>query len=99
MARKKNRLSHKKEVYYILCILTLLVILLYSVLGPGGYRELQKARLELREQRVRVEKLKQSNNERMQSIEALRSDKEALEKYAREKGYGKEGEIIQQVPK
>jgi cell division protein FtsB len=98
MARKKKRISYKKELYYIFCIVALLGVLLFSFLGPGGYRDLRKARLELQEQRIRVEALKRKNHERMKSIEALRSDKEALEKYAREKGYGRKGEIIQQLP-
>jgi cell division protein FtsB len=99
MAHSKRRLSHKKELYYILCIVAVLVILLVSFFGPGGYRELQKSRLELQEQHIRVDQLERQNYERMKSIEKLRSDRNALEKYAREKGYGKEGEIIQQLPK
>jgi len=98
MARSKKRLSYKKELYYIICIVVLLVVLGFSIFGPGGYRDLQKARLDLQEQRVRVEELKRKNYERMKSIEELRSSRDALEKYAREKGYGKEGEIIQQLP-
>ncbi len=98
MARSKKRLSYKKELYYIICIVVLLVVLGFSIFGPGGYRDLQKARLDLQEQRARVEELKRKNYERMKSIEELRSSREALEKYAREKGYGKEGEIIQQLP-
>ncbi len=58
MTRQKNRISHKKELYYILCIVAVLVVLLFSFLGPGGYRDLQKARLQLQEQRVRVESVK-----------------------------------------
>lgn len=98
MARSKIRLSYKKELYYIICIVVLLVVLGFSIFGPGGYRDLQKARLDLQEQRARVEELKRKNYERMKSIEELRSSRDALEKYAREKGYGKEGEIIQQLP-
>jgi cell division protein FtsB len=98
MARSRKRLSYKKELYYIICIVVLLVVLGFSIFGPGGYRDLQKARLDLQEQRVRVEELKRKNYERMKSIEELRSSRDALEKYAREKGYGKEGEIIQQLP-
>jgi cell division protein FtsB len=98
MARSKRRTSYKKELYYILCIAVLLGVLLFSFFGPGGYRDLQKARLDLQEQRVRVEELKRKNFERMKSINELRSNRGALEKYAREKGYGKEGEIIQQLP-
>jgi cell division protein FtsB len=99
MAHSRHRLSHKKELYYILCIVAVLVLLLITFVGPGGYRELQKARLELQEQHIRVDQLERQNCERMQAIEKLRSDRSALEKYAREKGYGKEGEIIQQLPK
>jgi cell division protein FtsB len=99
MARTKYRLTYKRELYYILCIVAVLVVLLFGVWGPGGYRDLQRARLELQKQNMRVEELKRSNEERIKSIEALRSDKEALEKYARGKGYGRQGEIIQQTPK
>jgi len=99
MARSRKRLSYKKELYYIGCIVALVVILLFSLFGPGGYRDLQKARLELQQKREGVDELKRDNQKRLQSIEALRSDPEALERYAREKGYGKEGEIIQRLPK
>ena len=98
MTRQKNRISHKKELYYILCIVAVLVVLLFSFLGPGGYRDLQKARLQLQEQRVRVDRLKQSNSGLLKSIEALQSDRKAIEETARENGYGKADEIIQQVP-
>jgi cell division protein FtsB len=92
MAYSKYRISHKKEVYYILCIVALIVILSFSLFGPGGYR------LELQEQKARVEALERDINERKRSNEALRYDRDAWEKHAREKGYGKEGEIIQNVP-
>jgi cell division protein FtsB len=98
MAYSKRRTSHKKELYYIICIVVLLAVLLFSFLGPRGYRDLRKARLELQEQRVRVEALKRSNCEHVKSIEALQSNKQALEKYAREKGYVKNGEIVQRLP-
>jgi len=97
MTRQKNRVSYKKELYYIICIVAVLVVLLFSFLGPGGYRDLQKAHLQLQEQRVRVDRLKQSNSELMKSIEALGSDKKAIEEIARENGYAKADEIIQQV--
>ena len=98
MAYSKRRTSHKKELYYISCIVILMAVLLFSFFGPGGYHDLRKARLELQEQRVRVEELKRSNYEHMQSIKALQTDKSILEKYAREKGYVKQGEIVQQLP-
>jgi cell division protein FtsB len=99
MAYSRYRLSYKNEIYYILCIAAVAIIFLFSFFGPGGYRDLQKARAELQEQNRRVEELKRKNEEKMREIEALRSDKDALEKYAREKGYGREGEIIQQLGK
>lgn len=98
MAYSRTRLSHAKEIYYIVCIVLLVVITLFSIWGPGGYLELKKARREFEAQRARVEVLKRSNQERMQAIQALRSDKEALERLARENGYGKPGEIVLQLP-
>jgi cell division protein FtsB len=98
MSYRKNGLSHKKELYYILCIVALMVILLFSFWGPGGYRDMAKARLDLQAQRARVEELKRSNYEKIRSIEDLKSNKDALEKAARENGYGREGDIVQQLP-
>ena len=98
MANKKNTLKHRKELYYIFLIVVVGGILLLSIIGPGGYLELKKARLEYQLQRAVVEDLRRSNLERMQTIEALRSDQEAIERYAREKGYGRENEIIQMLP-
>ena len=86
------------HLYYIFLITVVGGILLLSFVGPGGYLELKKARLELQLQRARVDALKRSNTERMKTIEELKSDKEAIERYARKKGYGRENEIIQQLP-
>ena len=97
MNRQKNRISHKKELYYIVCIVAALGILGFSFIGPGGYRDLQKTRLQLQEQRARVDRLKRSNSSLMKSIEALQSDSVAIEKIARESGYANTDEIIQQV--
>ena len=97
MTRQKKRISHKKELYYILCIVAVLVVLVFSMLGPGGYRDLQKARLQLQEQRVRVDRLKRNNTQLIKSIEALQSDRKALEGLARQNGYAKGDEIILQV--
>ena len=98
MARRKKRISHKKELYYILCIVAVLGVLALSLAGPGGYGDLRKARLELQEQRARVQGLKQTNSAIMESIENLQSSREALEDFARRNGYAKENEIIQQIP-
>ena len=99
MARPRYRISYKKELYYILCIVALVVIMVISILGPGGYRELRKMRQELFELDSRVKQLQHDNNERSEFIEDLKYNKEAQEKYAREKGgLCMPGEIIQQVP-
>ncbi len=97
MTRQKSRISHKKELYYILCIVAVLVVLTLGFMGPGGYRDLRKARLQLQEQRARVEGLKRGNSELVKSIDALQSDKKALEEAARQQGYAKGDEIIQQI--
>lgn len=98
MARSRRRTSHGKEVYYILCILFIVGFTLFTTFGSSGYRELTKARLELETHKMRTKALRQENSKRMQTIQQLKSDKGALENYAREKGYGKTGEVIQQVP-
>jgi hypothetical protein len=98
MAYSKHHPSHKKEAAYIFCIIFVTAILSFSIFGPGGFRELRTARIELQEKRVRVEELKRDNDRRMKVIEALRSDKEEWEKNARERNFGRDGEIIQQVP-
>ncbi len=98
MTHSKRHTSHKKELYYLVCILSVLVILILSFMGPGGYRDLRRARLELQEQRMRVDRLTQENAERMLEIEKLRGDPNALEQYARKKGFGRPDEIIQTLP-
>ncbi len=94
----KGRPSHAKELYYIFCIVLFVVISMFSFWGPGGYMELKRVREELDDQRIRVEALRRSNQERLQAIQALRSDRETLERLARQNGYGKEGELIRQLP-
>jgi cell division protein FtsB len=94
----KIRPSYAKEAYYLLCLVLVVVILLFSVWGPGGYMELKKAEAQLEAEKERIEELRESNAERLQVIQLLRSDRKTLEKYARSKNYAQEGEIIQQLP-
>ncbi len=99
MSYRKNRPSYKKELYYILCIVAVMVILLFSFWGPGGYRDLAKARLDLQAQRANGEDLKRRNYEKTRTIDDLKNNnRDAWEKHARENGYGREGDIIQQLP-
>lgn len=98
MAHSRSRLSHAKEIYYIVCIVLLVVIGMFSVRGPGGYMEMMKLRRELETQRARIDALKLGNQQKLESIQALRSSKETLERLARQNGYGREGEIVHQLP-
>ncbi len=95
-SRRKNK-SHLKELYYIVLIVIAIMSAIFSFWGPGGFLEMKRARVELETHRARIELLKRSNSERMQSINALKSDPQAQEKYAREKGYGRKGEIVLQI--
>jgi cell division protein FtsB len=97
MARPRKSVSHLKELYYIIFIFFLAAIASLGIWGRGGYAGLKKARAGIEVQRALVESLKQSNSERLKSIQALRSDKEALERYAREKGYARKDELVQQL--
>ena len=98
MACSNSRHSYLKELYCILCIAAVLFVVLVSLLGPGGYFALRKAIAENDRKSERIDELMRSNQERRKTIEALRSDENALEKEARKKGYAREDEIIQQLP-
>lgn len=98
MSNRHKRVSHGKEIYYILCIIMVVAAVSFSIWSSGGYLEMKKIQAELEARRSRVEVLRRENQARMESIQALRSSRQALEKYAREKGYGKKGELIQQLP-
>lgn len=98
MRKPQSRVSLGKEIYFILSILVVVGATLFSIRGPGGSLEMKRTQGDLEARRARVEALRGRNQARLESIQALRSDREALEKYAREKGYGKKGEIIQQLP-
>jgi cell division protein FtsB len=98
MGQRKSHASFGKEVYYIFCVVIFIVSAVLSVFGPGGYKEMRASQRELAVHRARVEALRQANKQRVATIEGLRSDKAALEKYAREKGYARPNEIIQQLP-
>jgi cell division protein FtsB len=95
---RHKRVSHGKEIYYIVSIVVVVAATLFSILSPGGYLEMKKVQADLEARRDRVEVLRRENQAKMESIQALRSSREALEKYARGKGYAKKNELIQQLP-
>jgi cell division protein FtsB len=101
MTRFKKRVSHAKEAFCIICIVIFLLIGLFTYLGPGGYLEMKKVQAELATHQARVDALQKSKQERLYAIDELRDDRksnDAIERYLRKKGYGKKGELIQEVP-
>jgi len=98
MATSKRRLTHAKEAFYISCIVIAVVIGLFSWFGPYGYRELKKTQAEVAAAQKRVEALQKSNEELLHKDQMLKENPEAIEDYARRKGYARKGEIIQEVP-
>jgi cell division protein FtsB len=98
MAQRKKRVSHAREVYYIAFIIAGVVMAVFSIWGPGGWLAMKRTQLELETRRLRIEELERSNKEKMQAIQGLKSDPRTLEEYARQKGYSRKGEIIQQLP-
>jgi cell division protein FtsB len=98
MASTRKKISHAKEAFYIICILVALLVGLFSFVGPGGYLEMKQAQTELQIRSDRVEELQKENAECLRTIDELRNDPEALERYMRQKGYAKRGEIIQEIP-
>jgi len=101
------RRSYVREVVVIIFIIAVSGILTYSLFGPGGYRDLQKARLELYERQARVRVLEIDVERRTEYTKAIDDDAlnsdlpetlGLLEKKAREQGYARGGEYIQHVP-
>jgi cell division protein FtsB len=95
---RRRRMSYVKESWFILCIAGSLAIAAFTLWGPRGFVDMQKAQRELESRRARVEALRGTNQARVARIHALKTDKAALEAAARELGYVREGEIIQQLP-
>jgi cell division protein FtsB len=106
MTRLKYRRSYGKEIVLIVCIVAVFGIVSHSLLGAGGYRDLQKARLELDSRQAHVRALEIDIERRAENAESI--DEEALksgnpealrrmEKKARDRGYAREGEYIQQI--
>ena len=98
MRHSGRRNTYGSELYYIVLILAILVTGAATIWGPGGYLEMKKNQADVENRRSRLKTLEMSNKARMDEIRNLRYDRETLEKFARQKGYGKKGEIIQQLP-
>ncbi len=98
MARRRSRISHAREAWYIACILIVLAIGLISFLGSSGYRAMKKSQTELETHTKAVKTLEKDIEERLETVKSLREDPDAKERYLRRKGYAKKGELIQEVP-
>ena len=107
MTRAMHRRSYIKEIVSIICIVLASCFLSYSLFSPGGYCDLQKARMELRERQSSVRSLEIDVERRMENANAIGEDAlkagraetlELLEKRAREYGYARDGEYIQRIP-
>lgn len=103
---KMNRRSYVREIVLIICIVAVSGILSYGLFGPGGYRDLQKARMELHVRQARVRALEADIGRRTATAGAIDEDAlssghpkafELLEKKAREHGFARQGEYIQRV--
>jgi len=97
MAPTGKRVTHGRELFYICFLLMFLLIGLLSILGPGGYIEMRKAKEELTAQAARVDALQKSIDQQVKDVNALRGDQQALEAYLRKKGYAKKGDIVQEI--
>jgi cell division protein FtsB len=93
MQRRKR--SYARETYYILCILGATVIAAFTFWGPEGFRDMKRAQVELEAHRLRVQMQRQSNVELKARIQALKTDRQAIEAIARDKGFARPAEIIQ----
>ena len=107
MTRLKNRRSYITDIVMIIYILAVSGIISYSLFGPGGYRDLQKARFELNERAAHITALEIDLEKRKETAETMDEDAlktgrpealELMEKKAREQGYAREGEYIQRIP-
>ena len=97
MARR-TRTSSSREIYYIAWVIVFIVSTILTFWGPGGFQEMKKAERQLLSRRQRVTNLQNSNAERLRTIQGLKGNKDEIERLAREKGYAREGEIIQNLP-
>ena len=106
-AREIHRRSYVKEIVSIICIVMASGFLSYSLFGPGGYRDLQKARMELHERQASLRALEVDVERRTENANAIDEDAlksgraealELLERRAREYGYARDGEYIQRIP-
>ena len=97
MVHRKKKVSHARELYYIVFILVVVMFGLSTILGPGGYLDLRKGQTELETHRARIDTLRQRIDERAKTVQDLKSNKQKIEELARKQHYARPGEIILQT--
>lgn len=74
-------------------------VAIHVVFGTNGWMVYEKKKAEYRQVTSDVEKMKQENQQLTDHIKALQSDKETIEKEAREQlKYARPGEVIYVMP-
>ncbi len=94
MTQRRSKVSHAREIYYIVFILAVVIFGLFTIWGPGGYLEMRRNQVELESHRVRIEALRQRIDERAKAVQNLKSDRRTIEELARKQHYARPGEII-----
>jgi cell division protein FtsB len=97
MARR-TRTSFAREAYYVACVVIFIASAIFTIWGPGGFQDMKKAERQLMSRRQRVTDLQNSNAGRLRKIQDLKGNKNEMERLARDKGYARAGEIIQNLP-
>jgi len=98
MAGRRQKVSHGREAYFIVAILLVVAFGFVSIWGPGGWVEMKRLEAELNLRKTHVDALQRGIQDKVKRIEELKSNSDALERYAREKGYSRPDEIIQHLP-
>lgn len=97
MTHRKKKVSHAREIYYIVFILAVVVFGLFTLWGPGGYLEMRRNQVELETHRARIDALRQRIDQRAKAVQDLKSNKQTIEELARKQHYARPGEIIVQT--
>lgn len=89
----------KHELALIVLILGCLFLLYTTILGEGGYRQLQAHRRQLRQFQLENARLRQMHRSYLQRIHKLKNDLSEIERISRERyNFAQPGDIIVNLP-
>ncbi len=97
MGQRRSKVSHTRELGFIICLALTILLAAIGLIGPGGYLEMKRAERELEALRARVAARERANRKLMGAVRALETDPHAVERQAREQGYARPGELVQEV--